>query len=272
MPAAEKRRRKKELSRQRREEALKRYRARRRRRSAITLGVVGAITAALFVLIAQARREPQQEQQQVEGCTDEEPQREEVGPFEEPPMTLDESKEYFATIETSCGTIEARLVAQVSPKTVNSFAFLAGEGFYDGLTFHRIARDSVVQGGDPNGDGSGDPGYSITEPPPPGAEYPLGALAMARGPNDPPGASGSQFFIVSGPQGAQLNGNAEFPAQYAVLGIVTEGFETLERLNSVETFTPPDSNEKATPRTPVYILKITVSERSPTPSPSPSPG
>ena len=109
-----------------------------------------------------------------------------------PAMVIDVNKSYTATIETAKGTIKVQLLPQVAPKTVNAFVFLAREGFYDGLTFHRV-EDWVVQGGDPLGTGTGGPGYSLP------AEFNAtkhvtGTMAMAR--SSDPNSAGSQFYIV----------------------------------------------------------------------------
>jgi len=107
-----------------------------------------------------------------------------------PPMTVSPSKTYTATIVTSCGTVVVALDAKDSPNTVNSFAYLASKGFYDGLTFHRVAKDFAVQGGDPAGTGSGGPGYSVQDNVPAGLTYTMGTLAMAKTGSEPPGTAG----------------------------------------------------------------------------------
>jgi cyclophilin family peptidyl-prolyl cis-trans isomerase len=140
---------------------------------------------------------------------------------------LDPEKTYTLRLETSCGDIEIELDVDGSPRTANSVAFLAREGFYDGLVFHRIVPDFVVQGGDPQGDGSGGPGYDVVEPPPEDVEYAEGTVAMAKGQNDPPGTSGSQFFVVSGPEAADL------PAEYAFLGNVVDGKDVVEKIEAL---------------------------------------
>jgi cyclophilin family peptidyl-prolyl cis-trans isomerase len=140
---------------------------------------------------------------------------------------LDPDKTYTLRLETSCGDIEIELDQKESPRTANSVVFLAREKYYDGLVFHRIVPDFVIQGGDPQGDGSGGPSYDVVEPPPEDIEYAERTVAMAKGQNDPPGTSGSQFFIVSGPEGADL------PAEYAYLGKVTDGMDVVEKIESL---------------------------------------
>src|SRR5262249_56038318 len=86
---------------------------------------------------------------------------------EPPPLTVDPSKSYVATVDTNQGSFQMTLDPQVAPQTVNSFVYLAQQGFYDGLPFHRVVKDFVIQGGDPKGDGSGGPGYKLPDEPPP---------------------------------------------------------------------------------------------------------
>ncbi len=113
-----------------------------------------------------------------------------------PPMTIDPTKTYRATLETNKGNIVMDLYPQDAPQTVNNFVFLAREGFYDGLTFHRYEPGFVIQGGDPLGNGTGGPGYTI--PPEIKRTHPVGAVAMARrgGPPETTPSSGSQFYIT----------------------------------------------------------------------------
>lgn len=113
-----------------------------------------------------------------------------------PPMTIDPNKTYRATIETSKGNIVMDLYPKDAPQTVNNFVFLARQGFYDGLTFHRYVPGFVIQGGDPLADGTGGPGYNI--PPEIKRTHPAGAVAMARGggPAETTPSSGSQFYIT----------------------------------------------------------------------------
>jgi len=136
-----------------------------------------------------------------------------------PPMTIDTSKQYTATIETEKGNLVLELFASDVPMTVNNFVFLARDGFYDGLTFHRVEPGFVVQGGCPIGDGTGGPGYQfddeITE-----HTHVAGALSMA---NSGPNTNGSQFFITYTPQ-PHLDGD------YSVFGQLVEGMDVLERI------------------------------------------
>ena len=135
-------------------------------------------------------------------------------------MGIDPSKQYTVTMETDKGTIKLRLYPDVAPQTVNSFVFLSKEGFYDGLTFHRVEPGFVVQGGDPLGTGTGGPGYNLK------AEFSdrphkEGALAMARSSN--PNSAGSQFYITLAP-------TPFLDRQYTVFGEVTEGMDVVKRI------------------------------------------
>ena len=149
-------------------------------------------------------------------------------------------------LKTSCGDIEIRLATARSPKTDAAFAGLVKRGFYDGLTFHRIVPGFVIQGGDPLGDGQGGPGYTVTEKPSSQLRYTVGSVAMAKTQSDPPGASGSQFFIVTGAQAAAL------PPDYALLGRVTKGMDAAKAIEKV----PAD--DQGAPSTPVVIEKATL--------------
>src|SRR5262249_19447910 len=130
-----------------------------------------------------------------------------------PAMQIDPSKTYTATISTSCGDITVALDAKAAPKGVNNFVYLAKNHFYDGLTWHRVVKDFVIQGGDPKGDGTGGPGYSVVTELPAGG-YKLGTLAWAKAGNDPAGAAGSQFFVVTGSSTQALNEKVSGKYQY----------------------------------------------------------
>ncbi|GAC1362406.1 MAG: hypothetical protein NVSMB32_02700 [Actinomycetota bacterium] len=167
-----------------------------------------------------------------------------------PPMTISPDKTYTATIDTSCGTIVAVLDAKGSPNTVNSFVYLAGKGLYNGLTFHRIVKDFAIQGGDPKGDGSGGPGYEVTDPVPADTRYSLGTLAMANAGTK--GGAGSQFFIVPSDSAAR-----SFQPLYAILGHVTSGLDAVTKLNTFPTVSN-GRGEISQPAQPVYIKTITI--------------
>jgi cyclophilin family peptidyl-prolyl cis-trans isomerase len=164
------------------------------------------------------------------------------------PPALDAGKTYVATVDTSKGTFEITLDAKRAPKTGGSFKSLADKGFYDKLTFHRIVPGFVIQGGDPNGDGTGGPDYTVEEAPPQDLKYTQGVVAMAKTGSEPPGTSGSQFFVVTA-------ADAQLPPEYALLGRVTKGADVVSKIASVKT---NPSTEK--PLKPVVINSIKVSE------------
>ncbi|MFW6009845.1 MAG: peptidylprolyl isomerase [Actinomycetota bacterium] len=145
-----------------------------------------------------------------------------------PEMMIDTSKDYTATIRTSEGTITAQLFAAESPRTVNNFVFLANEGFYDGVIFHRVIEGFVLQGGDPTGTGRGGPGYRFEDELEAARArgYPKGTLAMA---NAGPNTNGSQFFI--------MHADTDLPPQYAVFGQTIDGMEVVESIGSTATGT-----------------------------------
>jgi peptidyl-prolyl cis-trans isomerase B (cyclophilin B) len=164
-----------------------------------------------------------------------------------PSLQLDAAKRYVVTLATNCGSIAIQLDVGRSPRTTSSFAYLVRRGFYDLLTFHRVAKGFVIQGGDPDGDGSGGPGYTVVEPPPRDVRYTLGTVAMAKTETDPAGASGSQFFIVTAP-------DAGLPPQYAVIGHVIDGLAAVRAISMLPTDPPQDG----APRTPVVIRSATL--------------
>jgi peptidyl-prolyl cis-trans isomerase B (cyclophilin B) len=161
-----------------------------------------------------------------------------------PKQTVKKGEELTAVVETSCGTFDIALDTTRAPKTANSFAYLAEQGFYNDLTFHRIAPEFVIQGGDPLGDGTGGPGYSIDEKPPANLAYTKGIVAMAKSSAEPPGRSGSQFFVVT-------TADAGLPPEYALVGKVSKGLDVVTRIGKLGT---PAQKPKET----VLIDKITI--------------
>jgi cyclophilin family peptidyl-prolyl cis-trans isomerase len=145
-----------------------------------------------------------------------------------PEQTVEPGEALTAVVRTSCGAFEIALDTKRAPKTANSFAYLARQGFYDGLDFGRVVSGFVVQGGDPLGDGSGGPGYSVTEEPPAGIAYTKGVVAMAKSLDEPPGRSGSQFFVVT-------SLDAGYPPEYALLGKVSKGYDAVARIEGLGT-------------------------------------
>jgi peptidyl-prolyl cis-trans isomerase B (cyclophilin B) len=161
-----------------------------------------------------------------------------------PKQALKRGEEATAVVETSCGSFEIALDTERAPKTASSFAYLAEEGFYDDLPFHRIVPGFVIQGGDPLGNGTGGPGYSVDEKPPANLAYTRGTVAMAKSSAEPPGRSGSQFYVVTG-------ADAGLPPEYALVGKVSEGYEVVARIGKLGT-----PSEK--PKQPVLIETITI--------------
>jgi len=143
-----------------------------------------------------------------------------------PDMEIDPAKRYTAEMDTSMGTMTIALDAASAPKTVNNFVFLARQGFYDGVIFHRIIQGFMCQGGDPDGTGRGGPGYKFEDELPKPGRYEVGSIAMA---NAGPNTNGSQFFIVSGPSGVRL------PPQYSLFGKVVKGLEVVDEMEKVKT-------------------------------------
>jgi len=154
--------------------------------------------------------------------------------LERPTERLPAGRTYDVVMTTSCGAFTIRLDQKENPRTAASFASLVREGFFDGLTFHRVVPGFVIQGGDPAGDGSGGPGYSVREAPPSDQAYTAGVVAMAKTGADPPGTSGSQFFVVTGD-------DTGLPPEYAVAGEVTEGMETVDAIEALGTQDGPPS-------------------------------
>ncbi len=198
------------------------------------------------------------------GCRDvDEPKPKAYDIATAPPLTIDTTATYTATVDTSCGSFTIQLDAATAPQTVNSFVFLANDGFYDGLSFQRVAKDFVIQGGDPLGDGSGGPGYTLPDEPPPNG-YQLGSVAMA---SSGPDTSGSQFFIVTSEDGAVRLGGP--PYAYSILGQVTEGIETVDKINRLGSRSQDPASQA--PKAPVIIDTITITETPATPESVASP-
>jgi len=188
-----------------------------------------------------------------------------------PDMQIDVKKKYTASFETTMGNFKIELFAKDAPVTVNNFIVLAKDKFYDGLTFHRIIKDFMIQGGCLKGDGTGDPGYKfedeinvktlglsddeIKKLEEQGYEYKdnldshkliKGILAMA---NSGPNTNGSQFFIITKDETSRLNG------KHTAFGQVTEGMDVVMKISEAET------DEQDKPKTEVKILKIIIEEK-----------
>ena len=173
-----------------------------------------------------------------------------------PPMTIDAKATYTATMETSCGTIVIELDAKRAPQTVNSFVFLAEKGYFDGQYFHRLDTSiDVIQGGDPSGTGSAGPGYAIPDELKGDESYTPGTLAMA---NAGANTGGSQFFIITGPNGTNLDGNPN----YTIFGKIVEGLRVAQEIQGLP-IQDPDAADLSgqRPKAAVYIEKVTIAKR-----------
>lgn len=165
-----------------------------------------------------------------------------------PEMQIDVSKTYTATLKTTVGDIVIELNAEQTPITVNNFAYLAKNKFYDNTIFHRVFKGFMIQGGDPNGDGTGGPGYKFDDEPIVG-EYTRGTIAMA---NSGPNTNGSQFFI--------MHKDNQIAKNYVIFGKVIQG------INVVDTIAerPVETNkigEPSKPVNPVKVLTVEISEK-----------
>ena len=166
---------------------------------------------------------------------------------EQPPKeALAADKTYALVIQTNCGSFTIELDPKTAPKTAASLVSLARSGFYDGTTFHRVVPGFVIQGGDPTGTGGGGPGYKTVDAPPSDAAYTKGVVAMAKAQDEAPGTSGSQFFVVTGP-------DVGLPPEYAVVGKVTDGMVTVDAIDALGTGDGP-------PSMPVVMERVTVQE------------
>ncbi|MDA8056628.1 MAG: peptidylprolyl isomerase [Actinomycetota bacterium] len=161
-----------------------------------------------------------------------------------PPMIIDPGKRYTAELVTSKGTMTIALDPVAAPKTVNNFVFLARWHYFDGIVFHRIIPGFVLQGGDPQGTGTGGPGYRFEDELPPAGRYEVGSLAMA---NAGPDTNGSQFFVISGADGVRL------PPQYSLFGKVVKGLDVVAAIDAV-------GSRSGKPSERVVIESVTVTE------------
>ncbi len=163
-----------------------------------------------------------------------------------PTMEIDPNKRYTANLDTSEGYIAIELFPQEAPQTVNNFVFLARQGFYDGVIFHRTINGFMIQTGDPTGTGTGGPGYKFADEPVK-RKYTRGIVAMA---NAGPNTNGSQFFIVHGQ-------DVGLPPNYTIFGQVTDGMETVDKIATAPT---KRGGEGSSPVAPARIEHITVTE------------
>ena len=165
-----------------------------------------------------------------------------------PPDTIDRSKTYTATIDTSAGAMTLELFASEAPLTVNNFVHLAQDGFYEDCQFHRVISGFMIQGGCPRGDGTGGPGYRFQDEPVT-RKYVRGTLAMA---NAGPNTNGSQFFIVHG-------ADVGLPPNYTIFGMLTDGGDVLDTLAN-SPVTRSRGGEQSSPAERLVINNITIEE------------
>ena len=164
----------------------------------------------------------------------------------EPKNCLAEGASYSALVETDLGSFTISLDSEKAPKTVNSFVFLSRYRAYEDVPFHRVIPDFVVQGGDVEmKNGSGGPGYEFADELPKAGEYEVGSVAMA---NSGANTNGSQFFVVTGPNGASL------PPSYSLFGKVTEGMDIVKKIEA-------DGSAGGTPSVVHRIVKVTITEK-----------
>ena len=172
-----------------------------------------------------------------------------------PPVSVKAGEKYTANLVTSCGEITIALDAKASPKTISSWVFLASKGYYDSTWFHRIvpggpAGIGVVQGGDPEGTGTGGPGYNLAEEPPKGRDKPYARYTVAMAKSSAPNSTGSQFFINT-----QDNSQA-LPPDYTYVGVVTKGRDVVDKLAAI----PTGGESGDTPQQSAWIEKLTVTK------------
>ena len=160
-----------------------------------------------------------------------------------PELTIDLSKQHSATLHTNHGHIAIAFPPEGPPQTVNNFVFLARDGFYDGVIFHRVISGFMIQGGDPTGTGRGGPGYQFRDELEGSPGYDRGTVAMA---NAGPNANGSQFFIC--------HADAGLPHAYTVFGSVTSGLDAVDAIAASST----DAGDK--PHEDCVINSVTVTE------------
>lgn len=170
-----------------------------------------------------------------------------------PPMSIDKNKQYNAVVTTSQGTFTIKLLSNDAPVTVNNFVFLARQGYFNGITFHRIIKDFMIQSGDPLGTGTGGPGYKFADELPNKLSYGPGIVAMA---NSGPNTNGSQFFICTGEQSKNLNSTPK----YTILGQVVEGMDVVRKIAEVPVAASA-RGEVSKPTTNVLIKEIIINEQ-----------
>lgn len=165
-------------------------------------------------------------------------------------VQFEQGKEYFAVLGTTEGNITIKFDPEATPFTVSNFIFLANKGFYNGTIFHRVVKDFMIQGGDPNGDGTGGPGYSFADEIGPNNRNDAGTISMA---NSGPNTNGSQFFI-------NLKDNNFLDTKHTVFGRVVEGLEVVDKIAEAPV-TASQAGENSRPVSPVKVNKVDIEIR-----------
>jgi peptidyl-prolyl cis-trans isomerase B (cyclophilin B) len=205
------------------------------------------VLLAVLALAAGCGGDDEPDSSSATGCDSvEAPGAREPETHEAPTEPLDLETTYSLVFETSCGSFTVELDQELAPTTSASLVALAGDGYFDDTTFHRVVPGFVIQGGDPTQSGSGGPGYSTVDVPPDDAAYVEGVVAMAKGEFDPAGTSGSQFFVVTGD-------DIGLAPDYAIVGEVTDGMDAVERIDALGEGDGPPSQ-------PVVVTSVTVQE------------
>jgi cyclophilin family peptidyl-prolyl cis-trans isomerase len=265
VPKATKRERQRQ-NKEARRAAMHEAQKRRKRNRAIRNGAIAFVALAIVLIIVSVTNSSDDSKDEksssgptnfVTTCDTSLPTKPSKTTLPKPGMGIDTKKDYTAVLHTTEGDVTIALDAKAAPKTVNSFVYLACKGFYNGTTFHRIVTDFVDQGGDPKGDGTGGPGYSLPDEPPSDG-YTAGSVAMA---NSGAGTTGSQFFLVVSDTGAQQLGTSP-PYKYSALG--TMDAAGLEVAKTINTFGSADSN--GTPTKTITINGVTVTDGSSPPT------
>jgi cyclophilin family peptidyl-prolyl cis-trans isomerase len=164
-------------------------------------------------------------------------------------MKIDAKKTYTAVMHTTMGDMTFMLLPKEAPMTVNNFVFLARDGYYNDVVFHRIVKGFMIQSGDPTGTGAGTPGYRFQDEPVT-RQYVRGTLAMA---NAGPNTNGSQFFVI--------HKDYELKPNYTIFGYVTEGLDVLDKIASIPVIKNPTTGESSKPTQEVKITSIDITEK-----------
>lgn len=250
--------RERELARRRLERRQQREAAQRAARRRAALTIAGTVVAVLALVAVGAlvlnnddnKGKKTGSKAAVGTCTNDAPSPGKPQTFKsEPPLTTEKAN-YTMDLQTNCGLIELTLDGAKAPHTVNTLKFLADKGYYDGTTCHRLTTGEglkVLQCGDPKGDGTGGPGFTIPEENLTGANYKRGVVAMAK--TSAPHSTGSQMFLVIE--------DSQLPPQYTVVGSITKGLDILDKVLAEGV---ADGGQDGAPKQPVYLLKVTVTK------------